>query len=432
MKEVRAIGLAGSAPLYPLNMVIHMTVGNTMPVAVLTFDVKCDYVKNWTDYILSEVTVTQAQYTQVVAAANEEILEATIVNGPFGNIRYRCLVAPTSDLPNLDALRTLDQNELDQSLMTITLQLVNLSAEAMSMGYVGGVYNNMTMTDVIRAGANEVAGNLDISHPIDSIEVVETDNPKETKQLIVPSKTKWLHLQKFLQKECGGVYSGGINQYLYHYKGKSKLRIYPPTKSDWGKTEETKRLVLWDMFDSAMLYKDRTYNLYPEGSEQVHCIVSRQVVSSETTEGRETVRSTGFRQVSPKDMMEGYATVTPKSVSTNKERVDVNAQVGTRADGLNRFTPGSETITSNILDTLSSVRVNKGKTYRFNWNNSNPQLLYPGMPIKINSEVSGGFVERYGTLVYSYSAYTRVTGLSGAVYKAVTFLIVFVEEDTTG
>lgn len=431
MKEVNAIGRASNAKLVPPVMVLHSEDYDFQPTAIMALDIESDYVRSWTDYILVEITVTMAEYSLILSSASKSILEATILNGPFGDIRYRAIVAPTKDLPNDDALSNITEGDMNQSLSTITLQLINIAAEFISAATVSGVYTGISPTDMIRSTLNEVINGGNLSYSIDAIGVDEGDNNTPIKNVIIPSDTPLLKVPTILQKDEVGVYTGGINLFIYHYNNESRLRVYAPSTCRWNKVAPEDRLILWDLYDNTLNFRERTYDIYPEGSKQVQCIVSKQIRAPEASEAREVVRSTGFHAVAADQMMDGYHSVTPKQVTTNKKRVNVKVAVGDRSDDLHKFNTTSKVITSNQYDVMSGVRLNRGLTYRFVWNNSNPELLYPGMPIKINSQVKNDFVERYGTLAYSYTAYTRVNGLRSDDYKVVTYLVVMVDNEGT-
>lgn len=429
MKEVNAIGAATKARVIPPLMVLHSADYDFQPTAILTFDVESDYVRSWTDYIRSEITVTMAQYSLIISSASKSILEATIMNGPFGDVRYRAIVEPTKDLPNDDALKNIGESDMNQSLSTITLQLVNIAGEFISTATTSGVYGNLTVTDMIRSTLNEVINENDMAYPIEAIEVCEADNKEQIKNIVIPTDTPLLKIPMILQKDEVGVYSGGINLYIYHYQGKSRLRVYAPTTCKWSTTDPENRLILWDLYDNTMNYRERTYDIYPPDSKQVQCIVSKQIRAPEASEAREVVRSSGFHVVSADQMMDGYHTISPKQVTTNTNRVNSRVSVGDRSDDLHKFNTAGKVITNNRYDVMSGIRLNRGLTYRFVWNNSNPELLYPGMPIKVNSQVKAGFVERYGTLAYAYTSYTRVNGLRSDDYKVVTYLVVMVDNE---
>lgn len=429
IKEVEIIGTAQPAPLKRPRLWLHTPEGEFQPIAIMTIDVTSDYIKQFTDYILTEIVVTLATYTKVVEIANQGILEATLTNGPVSDARYRALVAPTKDLPNTDALNSIKDDALDQTLMTITLQLVNLSAEAISLTHVGGVYTGLNRTDLVRAAINEAQAQMNVSYPIEVLSVVEGDNPAIISQEVVESHTPLLKIVSVVQKKLGGLYTGGANIYFSHYKEQSHCYVFPPLTNRWSTTEASKRLILWDLFDSAGSYRDRTYNIYPEDSDQLNCIVNQQVRSSESNETRASVRANGFRAVSPENMMEGVYSISSKTVTSNASRTDARVVMGNRTDGYNAVVTGTETITSNPYDAISGVRANRGKTLRFTWQNSYPKALYPGMPIKIVSENKDTLVERYGSLIYAFTAFTRVGGLKALIHKQVTYLVVFVDEE---
>jgi len=106
--------------------------------------------------------------------------------GPIFETQSKQLSYPTIGLKNLQHwVETLD-------VPVVTLQLVELFVEPLTIKKVGGIYRNAARGDLIRSVVGSAGREVKVRgrNALDLIDVVEPDNGSLSKQVIIPSDTE--------------------------------------------------------------------------------------------------------------------------------------------------------------------------------------------------------------------------------------------------
>ena len=299
-----------------------------------------------------------------------------------------------------------------RGMINVEFQLIDLSIEQARAVSVGSTFRDTTAMNVCKYVMAKESEKLTIGDDGKAIEHINIDEPfNEEKRMhvIIPHGTPFLSVPKYLQENCGGLYSNGINTYLQN----KTLYIYPPY--DLKKIErEEKSLTIFKAPDKQYELAETTYRI--EG-KKVYIFTTTDL--DFTNKGRETFKDKGnavmyadARVFMNPDVDRGNGIFCErkdnKLIMNPAKGVSLYSVPETNKimDTPNNYIRMSENnITANPYNEDSKLSMRKGAIYQLTWRNSDASLLYPAMPVKIiyshdNNEID----EIHGVLLFVHSS----------------------------
>ena len=268
------------------------------------------------------------------------------------------------------------------AMVDVTFQLMDEYVSDYRLTEVGGILHSATVSDALRYYLGD--------HPsILGVDVVQPNNDRVYDHIVIPVGTRLTKLPRYLQNNYG-IYSSGLGWHLRN----ERCYTYPLLNhTDFDKKKNT--LTILTIPESEIPSMDRTY-LVRAGQLFVFSTGEVKHVDAAETVGHNI--GTGIRFSRASDLMDRMVNTT-SNVSTMS--VEENTHVfsfNERPDGKKniRFTDGR--FTDNPWKDMSAIAKGLITGMVLNWDNADPDLLYPGMQVKVMYKDKGTIESVQGVL----------------------------------
>lgn len=393
--------------------------GKYAPIKLKTIEIDRNYQENWGDIIDIEVTLPLGLYNSEIKPFKDQLTlelirrkitdseESEEVDVDYSR-RLKLITRDESDQEmESNAVGVNNTEVMDRSqLIDVTFQALDLVVEKLRLFEVGGIYRNAVPADVLRYILTDVASrlNLELEDSIRGVDLVEPNNKKPSENIIVPHGTRPQDLVELIQKYCGGVYSTGIAQYV-----QDGLWYVWPLYNTKRFDDEFKTLHILNIPPTELPAVERTWLKRDQGLVVLSTGVTKHISVSNIIQMNlgNGVRYTHATQLLQGFGKQGYGSLTDVKDTTTRKgnkciitRADNNSEYYAIERGDFNYAPVSEDrITDNPFVQTSRLAKRFGSTFFITWENSVPELLYPGMPTKITYRKENDIVEVFGTLL---------------------------------
>lgn len=407
--------------------------GQTLEVLkVITIDNLQDFEENFGDVIIAQVLIGEGTYTYRVFPYMEN-LQITLYREPRtekGNFRdskrpvasqrYRAtLIDPqapvmTSRMPDEVAMNL-------RNVVQLKFQLQDFFMEQLFTMTHGTIYRKALLGDIVRhvlTLGNQNA-QVDDKYRPTGVEMVEAANLIPREQTPIPHGTRLVDVPQYLHQKCGGIYPTGFSYYLC----RRLWYVFPPYDTTRFKKAQ-KTLTLIRVPSNRMPNVERTYM---QNGNNLKVVVTGEVATSNDSEALILNNGNGVRFADASKFVEGFTAVEENKAliargENNNELTSIE-----RKTGINNATMSQQRITTNQMVEFSRLAARDGSMIIMEWENSNPDLLYPGMPVKIVYLDKEEVKEVYGVLLKAHSfTGLRGQGLTSNRHFTSTALAVFV------
>lgn len=307
------------------------------------------------------------------------------------------------DPPNLNMIQSTrgkEDREINEAsgFVNIHLQLLDKLIDEMRVEDLSGPYRRSNVENVLMSAMSakmppNATGELLKSKAYEGlkgVDIVPVHNTTLYEHLIVPVGTKTQKLAGYLQREKG-VYGTGIGRFYQN----QRWFIYPLFSHDRF-TDTKKRMTIYNVPKGELLSPERSFS---KRGEELFVLGTGDKITIDTSESTAMNVGTGVRFVKADSLIDGMVDVKgnkalPKVKDTNK-----TISITNRQNEINNLPLISRRVTNNPYPELSEMCRAKGLYLSLLWENAKPELLYPGMPIKVVYEVQGVIKEAFGTLL---------------------------------
>lgn len=368
-------------------------------VKVIAIDQAHDYVNGFAP----SFTITVAMYLDVyerdlypVRNKVRAVLKKTPLNGTLevpgiSNLNYYTVVP----LDHVDrAASTSVDYDPSRGMGNFTFQLIPAPIEKLRLETCGGCFVDCTTLDVLMVLLGEATKRRATTGDTAFQGFSKVDAPKEMRvkpQIIIPHGTPVLDLPSYLQRSCGGIYNHSIGCYYYANKWYT-FPIY-----DTGRYDRTKRVL-----DIAILPPTQALGYektYAYTNQRAFVLSTSSFQAKDTRDRQHLLKGNGVRFSNASQIWDSFAP-TQGNKSTTDLTKNVSQFVITEREDGNQSVPFSDTgITDNICEELSKINARNGREVVLTWKNANPDILYPGMPVKIHYPMETGTKEALGVLL---------------------------------
>lgn len=314
------------------------------------------------------------------------------------------------------------------NLVTVQLDLQDRDFEPLRLKtFPGGTFRNLTVKDIIYTCLLGESRNVlvDGKPPVDGIDIVDPDNTKRIANLIIPSGMRAAMIPSFLQEKSHGVYNSGLGTFFQRYNGEAfwfVYSLYDPTRFE----DDVGRMVIFSVPKDKLPGIDRTYR---QDGKIVYVVATGDRSFRDTGNIVDVNEGIGFRMTDAGAMMRKPVIMTEEGPKADRARLNTEVAGRERADG-NYFSP-VVTQSVNPFIQLSSLAQRQLGRLEIAWENSDPDLIYPGMPIKYVFMDKNEYRECRGVIIGKYST----TGIIGTAsvsnsYRTTTHISAMVEQYT--
>lgn len=283
-------------------------------------------------------------------------------------------------------------------MVTVDLQLVTPLMTAILSSSVGGTFRDTTVTDAVTYLMTTTFKDLKVDgQPVElGFSMIESTNPDPIPAFTVPSPTPLAHVPDYVHHKVSGLYNAGLGSFMEH----GTWYIFPPY--DVTRFEKaTKTLTIVNVPEGKMPGVESTFR---STANQVVIIATGQTTFADVSEPLQTTAGTGLRFGNPAKLLtesavkvEGNKAVASRADNTN-EFLTVE-----REDGLKNITGITAGMTSNVQRELSMMAARQGQIVQVVWENSDPDLLVPGMPVRYYWVDKDGLCQIDGVLVFKHT-----------------------------
>lgn len=437
--DVKTTILSGSKPVkFDTRIQLHTPSNDVNILRVTEIEESADYVKDFCQTMhirfmigLGDYVYKLYPYRNLIEVSVKKVPQTmdsgTDYTHQIETVRYRGVLNLTQN-PALTGKRitnqdceTLNQNQI----VEVLIELVDRNLEVLRVANVlGGVYPNVTPERLI-AGLMTSESNkyqVDGKPAIEAFNIVEPDNTTPIKQAIIPSGKRLVEIPLFIQQMLQGVYSAGIGTFFQRYNNKPGWFVYPlynPNTFD----KDVERVVLFAVPEDKLSGIDVTYR--KEG-KILYIAVTGQQQYYDDSQISDLNAGVGFRLPSADAIMNKPVHMTDDGPLA--DRASVNTEVGnrTRPDGL--YLAPMKSPSSNPFKHYSKVAARQMAELNLVWENSHPDLIYPGMPCKYVFMDNGEYKEVRGVILGKYSVEALIGNpVTSQTYRTSTHLGLCVE-----
>lgn len=400
---------------------------------VVSIDFIRDYRNASSDEILMKVVLPWGQYLNRVLPFKEN-LKMTVIRTPLSAgstkvpnepvVQTFLVYLPTEPETGMlsDSPETATEFSADLSgLKIVQLQLQEEAYSRSRSEMVGGVFRDTTPYNVLIALLNNSIKNmdLDVESSISGIESVPPNNNSKRENIIVPHGTPLVAVADVLQTQCGGIYTAGIGCYLQ----KGFWHVWP--LYNYKRYDEVEHTALFILAPSRQ-YRGVEHTWRVE-EKHLSVFVTGGVKRMDPSEVLLLNEGNGTRFGNTDSMMEGFVSVEGnKAVASRSNNANEYQGVKRKGSPMSRVSQGMTQ--SNAFNEASKVALRNGAYFAMNWENSNPDLITPGLQCEVAYLINGEVVYLNGVVIHahSYSALAG-TGMHQKIHQTTTEVIVMVD-----
>lgn len=389
--------------------------GKTIPFHdIITIDVHRDFVNNFSDIVTVEVMMDMRDFYEVVVP-NLDILEGFITRKQMAENSILFLRGGVQDSKRFKAIlhnppkqglggHGTGTNKItnpDQSVKYATFQFIDLTAIDLKLTTFQGM---MELTEPMEA-LTMVLDSTGSDYDLRGVHRANWD-VKNKRQIVIPRGTLVKDLAQYIQQEYG-IYNHGIGAYLYRMPVDQQLFwfIYPLYNNNRYETEYYKLSISVVPGNLEPTGVPRTY-LVDNGN--ITIIIPDEATMKENKTAEQLNAGTGLAFVNPAENRAITTTeVGPNQMMKKGKDSTSTMNVVERRDGKENVINVYKD-TMNTAKLISSVAGNAGNYVVLDWKFANPDLLQPGMPVKIQYFAEDMKI-LYGTL-HEYHAISVKTG----------------------
>lgn len=366
------------------------------PLKFVSMDIERDYLNNYCDHVVIDVLIPKGAYTQEMLPFKQELL-AEIKRIPIGEAdepvdeppvvkTYRAILERESDGEieesgaDGQALRTANR----QDAMRLSIQLLPIAAEQLQLMEVGGIYRNDIPGNVIRYILTYISTKLDLPEEdkIIGVDRIEWNNTKPFPHMVIPQGTKVQDAPALIQDDWGGVYNSGIGCYLQD----TLWYLWPEFNTERFDIEE-RVLLLINVPKLSYRGIERTWRL---DEYQLVALSTGETAHLDTSHHKQMNDGNAIRHTHTDQMWDNenaFGKNFGNSTKDNKfhfKRSDNSSEyVAIKRPNYNVARMSPSRLANNSFAESSRMAKRKGSFATFVWENSRPELIFPGMPLRL-------------------------------------------------
>lgn len=438
INEINAVLKDGVKPVFHrLEFTVHTPNGDVKPLFVIDMDVDRNYIKNHFDVVTIQGAIPKGQYNYYIQP-NKTQLEVTVRRIPLTEARHAVddfdteirtqrfratLYSDKSGVIEGNDPTVANINKADMTdYVTVRFQLMEEVVHRIRKQSVGGIYHDCTGIDVVRfilTTASKEA-KVDSSTAVKGVTIARNSNTEVRNNIIIGHHVRFIDFPYLVNQICGGIYSAGFHYYLqdrYWF-------VYAPFDIT-AYHASRKSLTIVNVPNGRFPEPERSYRVT---KTQVIVLSTGQTKHNDLSESAQLNTGNGLRFVDANKIMDDFLKVEGnKAVASRTENVS-EIMSEPRADNLNHIVESPERITANIFTQYLKLAEKSGAFIQAVWENSNPELIYPGMPVKYMYVENNLSQELYGIVIgtHSFDAATN-KGVANRRFGTKTTITLFVQ-----
>ena len=398
-EEVAAIMVDGPKPVhFKMECIIHTPEKEIRPLKVISLDIDRDYSKNYCDYRLLELLIPLGTYNHDIIPFKQELLievnkyplpegleeideDSEIISRTFRGI----MVDEHDDVEGVTLPVSENKDASDNmNPLRIEIQLLDLAIEQLRLIETGGIYRDEIPGEVLRYILTHVSERLDLpeEEEIIGVDVVEYDNQDPYHHIILPHGTKIQNVASIIQDDFGGIYNSGVGCYLQD----NLWYIWPEcnlTRFD----KEKRTLTLINIPSNRYRGSERTYRM---DDYQLIVVSTGETTHKDLSHRQQLDEGNAIRYTHGDPMLKDEGPFSKhfgESGKDNKFHIKRNENnseyIAIDRPNYDVGFVSPARISNNSFSETSMLARRQGSFLSAVWEYSNPDLIYPGMPLRL-------------------------------------------------
>lgn len=437
--EIVNAGPTATHAEWTVQIILPDNKGTVIPFRMTGMDWNRDYDANYCDEIVVDLVLGIGTFQQLIIpnATNLTIALTKTAMVEGGGALNQAIPAQTQTFRgtllkqasgtvagNSTYMTTLNEGNL-MGMGIVRFQLVDLAIEQTRMQSLGTILRKTTIGDAIKYLVTKIAQGLkvDSAHQIKGVDMVEPNNTVVYDHVVVEQGTKAVDVPRYIAHHAGAPYSAGFGAYLQD----SIWYLYPLFDLTLFDKAKGRTLTVLNIPKNRMPQTERTFRTT---SNQVIVLATEETRHADISEALQLSIGNGARYADAKQTMQGFVTVKDNKATALRVQNANEYVAGSRPNGNNNVQLSNAKITSNTFNEMSKLAPRLGSLLVITWVNSDPTLIYPGMPCKYVYEVSGQLFELKGQVIKTQTQYasTRPGIFPDVAHRSTTALTMFVEK----
>mgnify|MGYP001027400243 CR=1 FL=1 len=349
-----------------------------------------------------------------------------------GEVLTRLFDAQLVNPVDLSALAARRENvdkaeEEGMNFIDIQFQLSDPSVIGCLMSKVGGIFRDVTQKDLLQGlmgvgltpSSNPSTLKSETYTGVRGVNIVEPTNIKRYTQVWINPTTRLVDLPMALQKEYG-VYSSGLGYYLTN----GHWFIYPLRDYNaFNVTEKT--LTILNIPKQEGIGVDKTYRV--EG-KKVFILAGNRTEMKDVANDAFLNVGNGIRYVRASSLLDDLHETSENKTTMRKSDTVKQYLIYESPEGRNNIQYPENILTDNPYPLLSDMSAGLGRMVMVDWLEADPQLLYPGMPVRFLYSKDGKVVTLDGTLFAAKSVTMASDKVSNQEARTSVSMVIYVKE----
>lgn len=308
------------------------------------------------------------------------------------------------------------------NIIPVKLQVISPIIDHLRKTSLGGVFHESCGADVIHALLGKFSDDYTRTSggTFKGVDLAERYNPAIKDNIVIPDHTPLLNIPTIVDIETGGIYTTG---FWYHFQA-GYWYIYPIYDTErYNKTSKTLNII------------NIPANRYPEpeksfriSGEEVILLATGETIQTDISEREQLTKGNASRFIDPEILFNEYITASGNKTTASPNKVLTEVTLEPRDDKTNFTTLSDTPITSKVYSEYSKLAYRSGSVIQTVWENSDPERIYPGMPVKFTYLNGANLIEdMYGIVIGTQSlSYPSTTNIVERKFFTKTAISIFV------
>ena len=372
--------------------IIHLDDAGTLyyPTQVTDITLRRDYVDGFADEVCVTCSIPLGKFARQVYP-NRSHLQMTLQKWPIKENSTEIdwdavietekfsatLIEEGPAVAQIQGQETKDEYALDLvSILEVRFQIFNKAVERIRITTVGGIYRHVTVKNLMLTLMTDIATRIKVDNRrvIEGVDMIPTNNESMYEQMVLTTGLRISDLPFYLQKRYG-VYSAGLGAYIQN-KHWYVYSLYDTNRF----TKTLRTLTIYILPKRKYPEIERTYRV-KKNSVSILCISNSDFRGD--NEISYTIQGNGVRFTEAENVMDGFGKSGGNKMIVSRKKNNNEFSAVIKEDGVNFAPVTDRRITANPFVHFTELAAKKGGILRLNWENSDPQLVEPGMVTRI-------------------------------------------------
>ena len=381
-----------------VSVTVHTTQADITPMYLDRFMVIRDYVNYLTDYIIVEFEHPAGDVYYDIYQYRDN-LEATITidnldgdaNRTTKTIRCKAILVSQTDSMDSKIFSNKNQDNLNKDMtMKVVLQCFLREYEVLRNLYAVGGLTNTTMEKSISVVMSRLFDKKtvkiegeDLKYNLDVVPPHNTETYATVEDSLDYAPIYLLDYPSFLQMKYG-VYNGHIGTYIQQYSNNDKATLFVyPLIDTYAFDNNSNNMMIFLGIDP-MLHSEATTTYYKDGN-------SIKVLAGDV----DLNKNQAYYKLLDKGNAVAYIhsknVLTRNITEEDDDKVKLNTKNNMNYQTLGKLRDGNDNVvmdgfSANEYESRSKLFENELLYMSVVWKYSNPDLIYPGMPVNVYKE----------------------------------------------